>query len=67
MGDLKILIFVENQEDGASPEAICRDIGSSSVAPSLEEVIARVRRDPPHVLLLDQNHGDFGQIGRAHV
>ena len=59
MGDLRIYIFVENQEEGASLADVCREVGSPSVIPSLEEVIVQARRDPPHVLILGQNHGDF--------
>ena len=59
MGDLRIHIFVENQEEGVFLADVCREVGSPSIIPSLEEVIVRARRDPPHVLILDQNHGDF--------
>ena len=59
MGDVRILIFVENREEAAFLADVCREVGSPSFAASLEEVIVQVRRDPPLALLLDQNQGDF--------
>ena len=59
MGDLKIYLFVENHEDGVFLADVCRGVGSPSALPSLEEAILQARRDPPHVLVVDQNWGDF--------
>jgi diguanylate cyclase (GGDEF)-like protein len=59
MGDLRILVCVENQEEAAFLTDVCGEVGSSTVVPSLEEVILRARRNPPHVLVLDQYRGDF--------
>jgi diguanylate cyclase (GGDEF)-like protein len=62
MGDLKIHIFVENHEDDVLLADVCRSVGTPLAFPSLEEALVGARRERPHVLVVDQNRGDFRHL-----
>jgi diguanylate cyclase (GGDEF)-like protein len=62
MGDLNIYIFVENHEDDVLLADVCRSVGTPLAFPSLEEALVGARRERPHVLVVDQNRGDFRHL-----
>jgi diguanylate cyclase (GGDEF)-like protein len=59
MGELKILLLAYDSEVGTALLDTCREAGSPLQAQSVEEAILQARRDPPHVLVVDQTRGDF--------
>ena len=59
MGEIKILIFADDSKDGADLLDACREAGTPLRAQSVEEAVLEARRDPPHVLVVDQSKGDF--------
>jgi diguanylate cyclase (GGDEF)-like protein len=59
MGELKILLLADDSEEGAFLLETCREVGSPLRAQSVEEALLQVRREPPHVLVVDHARGDF--------
>src|SRR4030067_1961826 len=59
MGEIKILIFADDSKDGADLLDACREAGTPLRAQSVEEAVLEARRDPPHVLVVDQSKGDY--------
>jgi len=59
MGDTKILLFVDDYKNGDSVLDVCRAAGDTLRVDSVEEAVLQARRDPPHVLVVDQARGDF--------
>jgi diguanylate cyclase (GGDEF)-like protein len=59
MGELKILLIADDSKDGVSLLDVWRDAGSPLRVQTAEEAVLQARRDPPHVLVVDQTLGEF--------